>query len=235
MRPQETASSPAFPHLDPIVLDVDMNSLYHDGDMEFLNNGDYQNPSNDSGRDLDELFPPSAESRNGNGIESSASPAGFKGKKQQTQAPGSLKRPHTFALDSSSDSPGDNSSPGSSSDSPRDHGRNSSVGSAIHSESAINFDADGWLNPQAFSDRQENLFGLDSMGGFDPNFADIESSNRVMDSAFDFESAASSPTPFSADGMSFSGASKKKARASAAATNHYNQHKAPSMVSSSYR
>lgn len=232
MRPQETASSPAFPHLDPIVSVADMNGLYHDGDMEFLNNGDYQHASNGSGRDFDEFFTPSAESRNGNGVESSASPAALKGKKQTTQGPASLKRPHAFALDSSSDSPADNSSPGSSSDSPRDHGRNSSVGSAIHSESAINFDADGWLNPQAFSDRQENLFGLDtSMGGFDAHFADIESSNRVMDSAFDFESAASSPTPLSMEGMSFSGASKKKARASPAATNHYNQYKAPSMVS----
>jgi hypothetical protein len=208
MRPPEAASSPVFATLDPTVLDTEMNGIYEDGEMEFVNGGDYHHPSQDAGREFDDIFAHSSQSRSidNNGLY--VSPSEVTSIKQE-QHSNSLKRPLAFSLDSPSDSAGDNSSPGSSAESMRDHGRNSSVGSAVHSDGAIKFDSDVWFNAQAFSEKDDNLFGLgNDFSGFDPKYTDIESSNKVMDSAFDFESAASSPMPLKTEAEKHKGSSK---------------------------
>ncbi|EED21628.1 membrane-tethered transcription factor (SPT23), putative [Talaromyces stipitatus ATCC 10500] len=190
MKPPE-ASSPMFATLDPTVLDTEMNGIYQDGDMDFMNSGDFQQLPSDAGREFDDIFARSPESQttDHNGLYVSPSEMSFR---RQQQTANSLKRPLTFSFDSPSDSTGDNSSPGSSVESTRDHARNSSVGSAVHSDGAVKYENDGW---PAFMNK-DNLFGLESeFNGFDTKYSDIESSNRVMDSAFDFDSAASSPMP----------------------------------------
>jgi hypothetical protein len=206
MRPSEAISSPVFPTLDPVILDADMDGLYQDGDMDFLNGHHFQGSTNDTGRDLDELFPQSLGSRNLNDDGACASPSELS-IKQHLQNTKSLKRHPVLSADSPSDSPEDDSSPGSSSESVRDHARNSSVGSAVHSDRAAKFQSDTWLNPDMLGDMDDTFFGLDTaVGGFDRDFpmdTDIESSNKVMDSAFDFESAASSPSPLKTDAASY--------------------------------
>ena len=60
-------------------------------------------------------------------------------------------------------------------------------------DGAIKFENEEW---QAFTMNKDNLFGMDTdFSSFDLKYTDLESSNRVMDSAFDFDSAASSPMP----------------------------------------
>lgn len=189
MKPPE-ASSPVFATLDPTVLDTEMNGMYRDGEMEFINGGDYQHLSHDAGREFDDIFARSPQTTENSGLYVSPSEVSYK---RQQQNSNSLKRPLAFSFDSPSDSVGDNSSPGSSTESTRDHARNSSVGSAVHSDGAVKFENDGW---QAFSMNKDNLFGMDTdFSSFDLKYTDLESSNRVMDSAFDFDSAASSPMP----------------------------------------
>lgn len=231
MRPPE-ASSPVFATLDPIVLDTDMNGIYQDGNMDFVNSGDYQHDSHDAGREFDDMFAGASQSRvvDNNGLY--VSPSEISSKSHQ-QSSNSLKRPLAFSLDSPSDSTGDKSSPSSSVESTRDHARNSSVGSAVHSDGAIKFESDSWFNTQAFSDKEDNLFGLDNteFTGFDTRYADIESSNKVMDSAFDFESAASSPVPSKNEAVNPPRASKKHKAGSTTQVNDFGSSKAPSVVS----
>jgi hypothetical protein len=189
MKPPE-ASSPVFATLDPTVLDTEMNGMYQDGEMDFINSGDYQHLSHDAGQEFDDIFARSPQTTDNSGLYVSPSEVSFK---RQQQNSNFLKRPLAFSFDSPSDSAGDNSSPGSSAESTRDHARNSSVGSAVHSDGAVKFENERW---QPFSMNKDNLFGLDTdFNGFDAKYTDIESSNRVMDSAFDFDSAASSPMP----------------------------------------
>ncbi|KAL1969347.1 hypothetical protein VTN77DRAFT_9540 [Rasamsonia byssochlamydoides] len=170
-----------------------MDNLYQDSDIDFLSNHDLQNSTTNAGREFDDLFSRSSMTDN----EPCASPSELS-IKRHLQGPDPLQQRHVFSMDSPSDSLEENSSPGSSSESPRDHGRNSSVGSAAHSESAIKYQSDGWLG-EMLSGKEDTLFSLDTdMHGLDHGFSmdtDIESSNRVMDSAFDFDSAASSPSP----------------------------------------
>ncbi|OKL63788.1 hypothetical protein UA08_00759 [Talaromyces atroroseus] len=230
MRPPEAPSSPVFATLDPTVLDTEMNGVYEDADTEFVNGGDYHQP-HDAGREFDDIFAHSTHARIVDNSGLYVSPSEVSSVKQQQHSK-SLKRPLEFSLDSPSDSPCDNSSPGSSAESMRDHGRNSSVGSAAYSDAAIKFDSDGWFNAQAFSEKDDNLFGLENdFAGFDPKYTDIESSNKVMDSAFDFESAASSPMPLKNEVTSSFGAAEKYKSSSKVQANSFASSKPTSVWS----
>ena len=59
------------------------------------------------------------------------------------------------------------------------------------------------MNPDLSSVKEESLFGLDlslpNLDGAFPTDTDLESSNKAMDAAFDFESAASSPSPLKSE------------------------------------
>lgn len=83
---------------------------------------------------------------------------------------------------------------------------------SIHSNSEIfspgsvgaeRFLPDGWSNTDSFSATQDNFFGQDNGSSFLKNDftvdGDIEMSNKAMASAFDFDSAASSPSPLKMD------------------------------------
>ncbi|KAJ9273185.1 hypothetical protein DTO212C5_770 [Paecilomyces variotii] len=204
MRPIDTPSSPLFPALDPIILDDDMESPYQDLNMGFLDPTRLQTSSGGAGREFDDLFSRTTASRVARDAESHLAPSELSTKRRyRDQDRDGLTQPHTVQADSPADTP-DNSSRSSSSESPRDHVRTTSVAStnsAMRDNTTTDgrYHTDSWLNSDFGSLKEEPLFGLEADippldGGFHMD-TDIESSNKAMDSAFDFESAASSPSP----------------------------------------
>ncbi|KAL5342371.1 hypothetical protein BJX70DRAFT_318881 [Aspergillus crustosus] len=196
-------SSPPFPALDPIVVDDEMGNPYQDTDMDFLDAARLQLSSENAGQDFDDLFTRATSSRT---IADSNPPCLSPSElslKRSYQDQDALRQPKVFASDSPAESPED-SSPSSSSESPRNHLRNPSVASstsAVHSETTVmpfGYTSDDWVNPD-YDVKDESLFGFDAslpnLEGPYPAETDLESSNKAMDAAFDFESAASSPSP----------------------------------------
>ncbi|KAJ5832646.1 hypothetical protein N7474_000957 [Penicillium riverlandense] len=185
----EAPSSPAFPSLDPIIVDDEMQSTFHDADMDFLDPAKLEMSAGNAGGDFDDLFAGIPNSHTNGTAESS--------KAYQDQNP--LRKPPLLSADSPAESPED-SSRSSSSESPRNHLRQASVASTnsvAHSDNPLasnGFPPEDWMHPELSSVKEEPLFGEDS--SFPAGFsADLEFSNKAMDAAFDFESAASSPSP----------------------------------------
>lgn len=189
----EAPSSPAFLALDPVIMDDEMESTFRNANMDFLDPTQLEMPSETAGGDFDDLFSRVTTSRS-NGVPGSSKP-------YRNQHP--LRQLPVLAADSPAESP-DNSSRSSSSESPRNHLRQASVvstNSAAHSENPLTsagFPSDDWMRPELASVKEESpftiepSFPLDGGHSLDP---DLESSNKAMDAAFDFESAASSPSP----------------------------------------
>lgn len=199
-----SASSPKFPALDPIIVNEGMANPYQDTDMDFLDTARLQLSSENAGQEFDHLFSRASSSRtvaNSNPPCLSPSALSLKRSYQEHEA---LRQPKVFASESPAESPED-SSPSSSSESPRNHLRNSSAASstsAVHSENTVmpfGYTSDDWANSDYDHVKDESLFGFDAslpnLEGPFPPVTDLESSNKAMDAAFDFESAASSPSP----------------------------------------
>lgn len=211
MGPAETAASPAFPVLDPIIVDDEMENGYQDADMEFLDPARLQMSSGSAGQDFDDLLRPTTSSRALTDSESAClSPSELSVKRNYAEQD-HLRQPRVMSTDSPVESP-DNSSRSSSSESPRNnHLRHSSVASstsAAQDESAMMpfgyTSSEDWVNPDLESVKEEPMFRLESssmqtINHRMPMFGDLESSNKAMDAAFDFESAASSPSPLRTD------------------------------------
>ncbi|EAW07583.1 putative membrane-tethered transcription factor (SPT23) [Aspergillus clavatus NRRL 1] len=212
MGPADVVSSPAFPALDPIVVDDEMENPYQDTDMSFLDSARLH-MTDAAGQEFDDLFARSHSSRTVTDSESVCLSPSDLSVKRHFQEQDALRQPKIVASDSPAESP-DNSSPSSSSDSPRNHLRNPSVASstsAIHNDhNAImpfGYATEEWINSELASVREQtSMFAFDPSlpameGGF-PIETDLESSNKAMDAAFDFESAASSPSPLKTDAIS---------------------------------
>jgi hypothetical protein len=60
---------------------------------------------------------------------------------------------------------------------------------------SASFPTDDWMRPDLASVKEESPFAIEPSYPMDGGFPDLESSNKAMDAAFDFESAASSPSP----------------------------------------
>lgn len=207
MGPAETAPSPAFPVLDPIIVDDEMENTYKDADMEFLDPARLQMSPGNAGQEFDDLLARATSSRtlNADSESSCLSPSELSVNKRNYAEQERLRQPRIMAADSPVESP-DDSSRSSSSESPRNnHLRHSSVASsasAAQSENAMmpfGYTSDDWMNPDLGSVKEESLFGLDTSSPHPvanglPMEGDLESSNKAMDAAFDFESAASSPS-----------------------------------------
>ena len=207
MGPAETAPSPAFPVLDPIIVDDEMENTYKDADMEFLDPARLQMSPGNAGQEFDDLLARATSSRtlNADSESSCLSPSELSVNKRNYAEQERLRQPRIMAADSPVESP-DDSSRSSSSESPRNnHLRHSSVASsasAAQSENAMmpfGYTSDDWVNPDLESVKEESLFGLDTSSPHPvanglPMEGDLESSNKAMDAAFDFESAASSPS-----------------------------------------
>jgi len=185
----EAPSSPAFPALDPIIMDDEMESTFRNVNMDFLDPTKLEMPLESAGSDFDDLFSHVTNSRSNGAPESS--------KHYQNQHP--LRQPPVMTADSPAESP-DNSSRSSSSESPRTHLRQASVASTnsvAHSEnplSAAGYPSEDWMRPDLASVKEESPFTIEPSYPMDGGFPDLESSNKAMDAAFDFESAASSPS-----------------------------------------
>ena len=215
MGPAETAPSPAFPVLDPIIVDDEMENTYKDADMEFLDPASLQMSPGNAGQEFDDLLARATSSRtlNADSESSCLSPSELSINKRKFAEQERLRQPRIMAADSPVESP-DNSSRSSSSESPRNnHLRHSSVASsasAAQSENAMmpfGYTSDDWMNPDLGSVKEESLFGLDTSSPHPvanglPMEGDLESSNKAMDAAFDFESAASSPSLLKMDATS---------------------------------
>ena len=125
--------------------------------------------------------------------------------KQHDRSPQTLAGTPSSPSDMLSDSPSHNSS----TNSPSGHMRNDSLASnnsATYTGNAmVTFSPPPWPSSDGFSMSDEPLFGPDvdmaATGCTIPTDEDLESSNRAMDSAFDFDSAASSPSPLKTDSM----------------------------------
>lgn len=196
------ASSPAFPILDPIIVDDEMENAYPDSDVSFLDPARLQLSPENAGRDFDDLFARAPPSRAISDAQSPSLSPSELSVKQQYRDHDTLTQPHMLASDSPVESP-ENSSRSSSSESPRNHPRNPSVAStssAVHSENnamPYRFSSEDWMNPDLEPVKEEPLFGMSNGLSTDHGFhmaTDLESSNKAMDAAFDFESAASSPS-----------------------------------------
>ncbi|KAL2865352.1 putative membrane-tethered transcription factor (SPT23) [Aspergillus lucknowensis] len=198
------ASSPTFPALDPIVVDDDMVNPYQDPDMDFLDPTRLQSLSEDAGQEFDDLFTRATSSRTVAESDPPCLSPSELSLKRSYQEQDTLRQNKVFASGLPAESP-EESSPSSSSESPRNHLRNPSVASstsAVHSENTLmpfGYTSEDWENPDYDHVRDESLFGFDASL---PNLEaplrvenDLESSNKAMDAAFDFESAASSPSP----------------------------------------
>ncbi|KAJ5975909.1 hypothetical protein N7481_009616 [Penicillium waksmanii] len=189
----EAPSSPAFPSLDPVIMDDEMESAFINSNMDFLDPTQLDMPSGSAGGDFDDLFARATNSRP-NGV---AEPS----KHYQDQHP--LRQPPVMAADSPAESP-DASSRSSSSESPRNHLRQASIAStnsAAHSENPLasaGYSAEDWMRPELSSVKEESPFNIEPSFPMDGGYSmdpDFETSNQAMDAAFDFESAASSPSP----------------------------------------
>ena len=205
MGPAEAVSSPAFPALDPIVVDDEMENPYHTNNMDFLDSARLQMSSENAGQDFDDLFSHPTSSRTVTEQGSTClSPSELSVKRPYQEQQDALRPPNIVKSDSPAESP-DNSSRSSSSESPRNHLRNPSVSSstsAVHSENHMmpfGYTSEDWVNSDLGSVKEESLFNFDpSLPNVEvpfPTEPDLESSNKAMDAAFDFESAASTPSP----------------------------------------
>jgi hypothetical protein len=196
MGPAQAPSLPAFPSLDPIIMDDDMESTFRNANMDFLDPTNLEMSTESAGGDFDDLFARATTSR----------PNGASGPSKPYQDQNPLRQVSAFAADSPVESP-DGSSRSSSSESPRNHVRQTSIAStnsAAHSETpmvSINY-SDDWMRPELSSVKEESPFNIEPSFPMDGGFSmdpDLEVSNKAMDAAFDFESAASSPSPLKSD------------------------------------
>lgn len=209
MGPAETTPA-AFPVLDPVIVDDEMENAYEDADMEFLDPARLQMSSGPAGQEFDDILGRATSSRAMNDSESTCLSPSELSVKQHGADSENLRQPRVMSADSPAESP-DNSSRSSSSESPRNHFRHPSVASsasAVQSDGTMmpfGYTSEDWANPDLESVKEEPLFGLDSSSlqpmsnRFPSMTGDLESSNKAMDAAFDFESAASSPSPLKTD------------------------------------
>lgn len=210
MGPADAAPSPAFPVLDPIIVDDEMENAYEDVDMEFLDPARLQGSSGTAGQEFDDLLARATSSRTLDDSESTClSPSRISVKRNYTE-PEHLRQVRVMSSDSPAESPG-NSSRSSSSESPRNHFRHPSITSstsATQGESTMmpfGYTSEDWTNPDLESVKEEpfalHSSSLQPMSHGLSMDGDLESSNKAMDAAFDFESAASSPGPLRPDAI----------------------------------
>jgi hypothetical protein len=178
-------------------MDDDMESTFRNANMDFLDPTKLEIPTENGGAEFDDLFARATTSRT-NGATGHSKP-------YQDQDP--LRQVPALAADSPAES-ADDSSRSSSSESPRNHLRQTSIAStnsAAHSENPLtsaSYPTEDWMRPELSSVKEESPFNIVPSFSMDGGFSldpDLEVSNKAMDAAFDFESAASSPSPLKTD------------------------------------
>jgi hypothetical protein len=201
MRPSDAPSSPPFPVLEPIIFDAEMDNLYGDRDMEFFDPAVLDNSSPRPDHDSEDFLVATSGNRAITDSLTSISPSQLGLKQPYKEEDNARQTPNPPPPESLSDSPG-NSSGSCSSSSSGNHLRHTSFNSTFsgpfgESPTLSKQYPPGWANMDG------PLLGLDTDSNSLPRGfsigADIESSNKAMDSAFDFEGAASSPRPLKSE------------------------------------
>lgn len=203
--PSAYGPSTTSPNIEPTITDSKMGSSLENGYMDGFDPALLDSSAPDASRELEELFLHSAKTA----PTSCLSPAELtRNAKLNKSAPDAAANPAPYPSDTQSDSPAD-SSHASSADSPVRHLRNTSLNSnhsgifSPGSADAKGFGTNGWANGGGFTANQDGYFGQNGESSFwktDISMdGDIELSNKAMDSAFDFDSAASSPSPLKMD------------------------------------
>ncbi|KAL2365759.1 hypothetical protein RJZ56_001360 [Blastomyces dermatitidis] len=203
MWPPSDPSSPLFPHLEPVILDGDMENPYVDGNMKCFDPAVLQSSGTNGGDGFDDIFlRPSTATQESNST-SCLSPARLM-KAGHQPSTANFAETHSPLSDTRSDSP-QASSHSSSADSPLGHLRTGSLASnnsavfSQHSGAGERFSTPGWPSLDDFTVGDSPLFGqTNDTPSFNGDYildTDLETSNKAMSSAFDFDSAASSPSP----------------------------------------
>ncbi|PGH17176.1 hypothetical protein AJ79_01314 [Helicocarpus griseus UAMH5409] len=203
MWPPSNPSSPVFPNLEPVIVDGDMDNPYGDSDMNCFDPAVLDSSATDGTQNFEDLLLRPSTATQASQSASCLSPARLMKAGHQPSA-ANFTTTHSPLSDTRSDSPED-SSHSSSADSPPGHLRNGSVNSntsavfSQNSRAGERFSTPGWPSLDEFTVGDSPLFGQSngtpSLNG-DYNFdTDLETSNKAMNSAFDFDSAASSPSP----------------------------------------
>lgn len=206
MQPPTEDSSPDFRNVEPTIFDSDMENSLEKGDFGF--DASFLDSSTpDASRQLEELFLTPASTTRPSNSKSCLSPSDLTLNRDSKESTTVTEPTPFYRSDTQSNSPPD-SSHASSSDSPMGHLRNASVhsNSEIFSPGSVGGDRfmpNGWSNPDDLSTVHDDFFSQDNGSSFlKGEFTvdgDIEMSNKAMASAFDFESAASSPSPLKMD------------------------------------
>lgn len=195
-------SSPSFPTLEPIIMDDEMESAFRSANMDFLDPTQLDMSAEAAGSDFDDLFTHVTSSR-----QTRPNAAPESAKPYPNGHP--LRQPPAVVADSPVESP-DNSSRSSSSESPRNHLRQASTTSTTsvaHSDNplaAVGYSSEAWMHPELASVKEESPFNIEPSYPMSSSYSmepDMETSNKAMDAAFDFESAASSPSPLLTEGQ----------------------------------
>ncbi|PGH04896.1 hypothetical protein AJ80_08445 [Polytolypa hystricis UAMH7299] len=192
-------SSSIFPRFEPVILE-EMENLYDDSDVRCFNPALLESTEQNSSRELDNMFFQTSSATNISRSASYISPSKLTSNGATSNPNADFAESHSSPSDTRSDSPGDSSS-SSSADSPPGHARTESLNSlhdAAFSPSTSEQFPDGWPNSDDFPGENTFFGQVNRTPSLQDDFlmdTDIEISNKAMDSAFDFESAASSPSP----------------------------------------
>lgn len=173
-------SAPVFSSFEPLIFDEMEDNV----DMHCFDPVVLDSPTPNDTREIDDMFFTSSSTTTGPDSQISPNKLNKGGPSSSGAFVGSRSSPS----DTRSDSPGD-SSYSSSADSSRGHIQNGS----LNSNNPATFSRGGAVTGQYIPDGWPNADDF-SIGGFAMD-TDIESSNKLMDSSFDFDSAASSPSP----------------------------------------
>lgn len=188
MGSSESYSSSPFPILDPIIVDDAMENAYCSTDMQFLDPSKLEVTSD--GEKVDAYIAGDG-TRRIRTADTSQLPAQRSYPRRDTLKKFNVVNATAATSTSPTDSPTE-SARSSSSDSPPRHARDSSSASSAANGDAVTVPhgyMDGWdAACLAGTTDDAALFGVSGTYALD---TDIESSNKVMDAAFDFESAAS--------------------------------------------
>ncbi|KAF3491929.1 ankyrin repeat protein [Arthroderma uncinatum] len=184
--------------MEPIIMDGDMDNIMDDRDTLCFDPSVLNASTPSLGRDFEDLFFRPSSAPQLSDAMSCLSPSEMPNKSQNDVPPAG-----STPSDTRSDSPED-SSHSSSMDSPTGHLRNASL--ASNHSGLFSPDSAGterylpdWPNTEQLSLGEGAFLGQDSgsfsVRGDSVMDHDVEFSNKAMASAFDFDSAASSPSP----------------------------------------
>ncbi|WEW55873.1 SPT3 Dosage dependent suppressor of Ty-induced promoter mutations-like protein [Emydomyces testavorans] len=208
MRPPDGSMSPKFASFEPFIVDSDMENVDDDGDLRCFDPSVLQISTSNTSNEFEDLFfRPSSASQMSDAMSCLSNLTS----KVTANVPPNVPESTLSPPDTRSESP-ENSSNASSANSPLGHGRKTSLisnPSEAFSPGSIgpdHFLPTPWPNSEVFSLAGGSFVKQDgsslSLKGEYAADIDIEMSNKAMDSAFDFDSAASSPSPLATEAAS---------------------------------